>query len=557
MGVLLITLQDKEKVEKSGMVATHPEAISRVRDSLRLLEQLGTAEAAKLLDRVKTSGLNPPSFVFQSHDGSGSQTNTLCDEELPVQLPLATSLNNWATGAQTWDDLTMFDASPNEPPVDTINPALLSLSESDWEALIPGNDVPSNAGSSGTIDKKFSLLEAENSSLFVSPTDDIPTRPGTADGEKSPEDEDTDSPSTSFGSSDLIMGLPTPRSDPPSPATQAPMKTNHRRSKSKQCKVTKVTVARKKSVRKKSWAKHNRVEKQPESAGLEEPSVSTSSSPARNALCGLSDPDLQQALEVGEGLIRDGLSEHQDSCIWQESLWSEDALNLSILTGSSAEERFCQVFRYVNTLVTRSSDQKLRLRISHALLYLSFESLTQGNRSGIHSGRLENPNQDRAATLSADYLLKRSYPDKWESTDDQIKKSLRRQLHEQKRQGSRCWRMACGLGLGALLACGDTLARVIKNHSKYPLPKLDAIINYVVNAHPGVVSLYHEFDAVVKQILLGEPLTTQPTRQMIDDGIHRAAVTKLTLKKIEENWQQIDPASDSQKLIEEFVSNYA
>ncbi|OJD09988.1 hypothetical protein AJ78_08816 [Emergomyces pasteurianus Ep9510] len=91
------------------------------------------------------------------------------------------------------------------------------------------------------------------------------------------------------------------------------------------------------------------------------------------------------------------------------------------------------------------------------------------------------------------------------------------------------------MGLGTLLACGDTLARVIKNHSKYPLSKLNAVINYVVNTHPDVVCLYHEFDAMAKQILLGETLTIRPTRQMINDRICLAAATKLISQQAEEN----------------------
>ncbi|PGG99688.1 hypothetical protein AJ80_09302, partial [Polytolypa hystricis UAMH7299] len=532
--------------------------ISRVRDSLRLLEHLGTAEAAKLLNRVKNGEPDPPSFVFRSHDGSGPHKTTLLDESLPVELPLAASFDNYAIV----DHVTMFDAPMNEPSLDTINPALLDMSEEYWDAMT--SDAPrSNGGSSVMIGRNPPGLVAEDSSLFVSSADDIPRQQETPGGEKAPRDEDTDSLSSILevysglrraGGGDLVMGLPTPPSDPPPHATQVPKKTNRRRLKSKQSKVTKVTVARKKSGLKQSLTERTEL-KQPGSAGPRESSASTDSSPARNALCGLSDPGLQRTLEAGEGLIRDSLSEYQDSCIWQEeSFWSEDGLSLCIATDSSAEERFCQVFRYVDTLVTRSSDHKLRLRISHTLLYLSFESLTQEKRSGIHSGRLENLDQHRATTLSTDYLLRRSYPDKWDSMDDQTRQTLRRHLHERKRQGSRCWRIAAVLGLGALLACGDTVARVIKNHSKYPLPKLDAVINYVVNAHPGVISLYHDFDALVRQILLGETLTTHPTRQMVDAGIHRAAATKLTLQQVEDNWHQIDPASVSQNLIKEFVS---
>jgi UDP-glucose 6-dehydrogenase len=41
-------------------------------------------------------------------------------------------------------------------------------------------------------------------------------------------------------------------------------------------------------------------------------------------------------------------------------------------------------------------------------------------------------------------------------------------------------------------------------------------IKYIVNTYPGVVSLYNEFDDLAKQILLGETLTAQPTRQTVD-----------------------------------------
>ncbi|EER43783.1 predicted protein [Histoplasma capsulatum H143] len=499
MGILFIKFQDTENAEKSNMVATHPEAISRVRDALRLLEQLGTAGAAELLNRVKASEPNPPSFVFQSHDGSGSQTNTCFDQELALQLPLATSLNN---------HLPWFVASLNEPPVDTINPALLGISEGVWDATVPRSTPESNC-SSTVIDKNLSVPEAE-STLFVSPASCTATGLGSC-GQRAPQDGDTDFSPTPpdvstngnaqvAGSSEPVIGLSTPPSDPPSPATQITKGNGHCRLRSRRSKITKVTLAHKK----KSLTKRSQVKKQPQSAGLKESSVMTITTLARNALCGLFDPDLQRALEAGEGLIRDGLSDYQGSCIWQENgFWSEDALSPSILTDSSAEEKFCHIFRYANTLVKRSSDQKLRLRISHAILYLSFETLMQEKRSGVHSRRLDNHDQHRAATLSADYLLTRSYPD-----------------------------------------------------NKYPLSKLDAVISYIVNAHPDVVCLYREFDAMAKQILLGETLTMRPTRQMIDDGICLAAVTKLTPQQAEENWQQIDPASASRKLIKKFVSNY-
>ncbi|OJD10522.1 hypothetical protein ACJ73_09768 [Blastomyces percursus] len=174
----------------------------------------------------------------------------------------------------------------------------------------------------------------------------------------------------------------------------------------------------------------------------------------------------------------------------------------------------------------------------------------------MQSGELENPDQHRAATLSIEDPLRSSYPE-WDLMDDRRKQKFRNRFHEQKRQGARSWRMASVVGLGTLLAGGDTLAKVIKNHSTYPLSKLDAVISYVANAHPDVISLYYEFDDLVKQILLGETLTARPAEQVIDDGISRAAAANPTTQKAKENWQQIDPASVSQKFLEEFLHHYA
>ncbi|OJD24951.1 hypothetical protein ACJ73_03687 [Blastomyces percursus] len=566
MGFLVIAFQDKEKEnnKESGTIVTHAEGISHVCDSLRFLEQLGTAEAAKFLDRVKSSGPNPPSFVFQSHDDPGSQTNSLFDKELPLQPPLTAGLDNCEMdGPCTTEEVqgkkgldpTAFDASSLiEPSINTVNSALLTASTGDWDG------DPSSVIVTGNLP----VLEAEDNSLFVSPANNILARleiPSTA----TPQAEDTDSPSTPsgfsdeasqlFSSGDLVMGLPTPLSDNPSPAAQV-TKTTHHSSKPKQFKVTKGTGARERYRQEKSLMKGSTVKNQLGCIEVDRP-VSIDASFVRNALHGLSDPDLQQALKIGEGLISDGLSEYQNSCIWQEGdFWFEDSLNLPISTGCSAEERFCQVFRYSNTLETCTSNQKLRLRISHALLYLSFHSLTRKKQSGIYSGRLENPGQHRAATLSTDFLLSHSYPGKWDSMDVEMKQTLRRRLHEKKRQGSRCWRIAGVLGLGALLAGGDTLARVIKNHSKYPIAKLDTVINYIFNAHPSVVSLYHEFDALAKQILLGETLTAHPTGQVIDNAICRAGATNLSPQEVEENWQQIDPVAVSRKFVDKFVSDY-
>ncbi|ODH38980.1 hypothetical protein ACO22_02070 [Paracoccidioides brasiliensis] len=231
-------------------------------------------------------------------------------------------------------------------------------------------------------------------------------------------------------------------------------------------------------------------------------------------LHGLLDSSLQQALEVHEGLTRPDLSEYRNSFLWQQDFWSEDAIKLPTLTHCSAVEKYCHVFRYVNMLIARSSDQELRLCSSRMLLYLSYETLTQKWRRDLRSGNLENPKQHHASTLTTDYLLRYMYPETWDSMDVVAKKSLRRKLQDEKRQGSRWWRAS----RKRIKPWGFA-----KNHKEVPLWKLDTIINYVANAHPAAVSLYCEFDAMVKQILLlGETLTAQPTRQMINDRARQA-----------------------------------
>lgn len=194
---------------------------------------------------------------------------------------------------------------------------------------------------------------------------------------------------------------------------------------------------------------------------LEKSNVSTNSSSASRSLCELSDSNFQQTLEVDEEFIRHDLFECQNFCIWQKNFWSETDLNLSISINHSAEKRFCQVIRYVHTLVNQSENQKLRLRISSVLLHLLFEFLKQKNRSDIHSKRLENSDQHHAATLFIDYLLRCSDSDEWDLMNDETKEKLRRQFHDHKRWNSRCWRTMIVLSLETLLVCEDTLNKML------------------------------------------------------------------------------------------------
>ncbi|OJD10870.1 hypothetical protein AJ78_08232 [Emergomyces pasteurianus Ep9510] len=170
------------------------------------------------------------------------------------------------------------------------------------------------------IDKNLSVPEAE-STLFVSPVNFIATRLGSC-GQNTPQDENTHfSPTSSdvssygnlqvAGSSEPVIGLSTPPSDPSSPATQITKRNDHCRLRSRQSKLIKVTLV----YKKKSLIKCSQTKKQSQSAELKKSDVMTNTSLARNALCRLSDSDLQLFLEVDEELIRDGLSDYQGSCI--------------------------------------------------------------------------------------------------------------------------------------------------------------------------------------------------------------------------------------------------
>lgn len=85
------------------------------------------------------------------------------------------------------------------------------------------------------------------------------------------------------------------------------------------------------------------------------------------------------------------------------------------------------------------------------------------------------------------------------------------------------------------------------------MPKLDTIINYIINAHPHVVSLYHDFDDLVKQILHMKPLATQPSRQIVADKLSLVPRSRLTPQQIEERWESVDSIVLSKGLIEKVL----
>ncbi|KAH8691824.1 hypothetical protein BGW36DRAFT_304266 [Talaromyces proteolyticus] len=231
-----------------------------------------------------------------------------------------------------------------------------------------------------------------------------------------------------------------------------------------------------------------------------------------NILCTLSDPDVQGAIECGEGLIRDNLSTYiyQNFTIWQkEGFWFHNSPSLSAST-RSIEERAGYAFRHAYTLPESRSDRRLRLFVSQTLLYFSLKLLMRETKREMEHGMLKNSRWQTAAKLSMDRLLAVAYPDEWDTMSISQKDTLRVKLHEFKRQGSRCWQ-AAGLNLHSSLFS--------KNHKKYPIQKLDIVINYVFNAHPDVVSIYNGFDELMTQVLCGDTVTAWPSRQVINDKV--------------------------------------
>ena len=352
-------------------------------------------------------------------------------------------------------------------PIETIDPALLTvpIANCDNDMLCDNagqDDVPSK-----THGRSFSVLEAGHSPLIMSPLGSPVTHLETPN-EEVPGVEDIGSPPFSGSLSDdgiqpacpseIVMGLPTPLSDEIPTTTARKTSRGLRSSKSGQSRIRKAANIRGESRQGKSSMICDQMESQLEPTDIEGSRTSIGPCLMRNVLS-----DYEQSLEL-RGLVKNDLSNYLDQkcCIWREKgFWFEDSLDLSVSPDHSAENRFRLVFRHLSTLATRGSDQKLRLRLSQTLLYLSFELLTREAQRDIQSGRLDNLYQHRASTLSVDHLLQCSYPDEWYSMDAQTKKRFRSQFHEHKRQGGRCWQTAGVLGLGALLVCGDTLSKVM------------------------------------------------------------------------------------------------
>src|SRR5690349_3181425 len=89
------------------------------------------------------------------------------------------------------DYMTIFDPSLTEPPVDTINPVLLSLSRDD-----PDDIIPDNLPQPGDVALAESLsLVVEDSPLFIPSMDDIFAQPETPSRQNTPQVE-ANTPST-------------------------------------------------------------------------------------------------------------------------------------------------------------------------------------------------------------------------------------------------------------------------------------------------------------------------------------------------------------------------
>jgi hypothetical protein len=81
---------------------------------------------------------------------------------------------------------------------------------------------------------------------------------------------------------------------------------------------------------------------------------------------------------------------------------------------------------------------------------------------------------------------------------------------------------------------------------------LNIVVTYIWNAHPGVVSIYRDLDGLTKQILYGEPITGKPAEQAYHEKIRQLTATTLIPQQIEQNWQSVDCAAESRRLLEEF-----
>ncbi|CRG88512.1 hypothetical protein PISL3812_05543 [Talaromyces islandicus] len=175
----------------------------------------------------------------------------------------------------------------------------------------------------------------------------------------------------------------------------------------------------------------------------------------------LCDSGLQDALKCGQGLVRDDLPAFLDQNfnIWQEEgRWSNKPFTL--VSTSSAEERAALVFQHVHSHQEQKLDEKLGLRFSRTLLFLSFETLKRKTLQDMEHGLLEHPHRKKVSTLAVDRLLKDRYPESWDVMGSQERRYLRDKFHSYKRQGGRYWQAAGFLGLG-VLGSGKTLNKVM------------------------------------------------------------------------------------------------
>jgi hypothetical protein len=175
-------------------------------------------------------------------------------------------------------------------------------------------------------------------------------------------------------------------------------------------------------------------------------------------------PNVRNAIERGEGLVMHDLATYleQNSSRWQQKgFWFEES-HILLVSDYLTEEGAINIFRYVHTLYEGKFTRNLSLRVSQALLYLSWQSLTKKKQLEKQQDQDDNSENKgkKASTLSIDSFLQKAYPE-WNAMDKKVRNNLRQNFHDYTRHGHRCWLVAGILGLGALLACGDTLAQVM------------------------------------------------------------------------------------------------
>ncbi|OJD10436.1 hypothetical protein AJ78_08553 [Emergomyces pasteurianus Ep9510] len=192
-------------------------------------------------------------------------------------------------------------------------------------------------------------------------------------------------------------------------------------------------------------------------------------------------------------------------------------------------------------------------RITQTWLHLFFVEFVRELKEKEASGSLLIKRANRQiSTVARDLILEAIYPDRYIHLSRSQKKPYRDSVSNQTRFGSRWWRFGSCCGLGALLICSDEMASIIYRTERHE-DTIDVLINYVMNAHPGPLSLFQSLTPVTRALMLGKGfpscMATAPTHWHIGE----LSQTNVDAQYPQKPWQWIDPESVAESAASRFL----